>query len=111
VCESPIACRMDALGASGRARHAALIAELTSTGPAVEELPEGFAFRFPSRPFLFLRVAEWIGLERECCPFLEIRLDLEYSPQSMRVTVTGPPGTKDLLRAELPLAVAAGEGK
>ena len=102
---------MDALGASGRARHAALIAELASTGPAVEELSEGFAFRFPSRPYLFLRVAEWIGLERECCPFLSIRLDLEHAERRLRVTVTGPAGTKDLLRAELPLAVAAGDAK
>jgi hypothetical protein len=96
---------MDALGASRRARHAALLAELASAGPAVEELAEGFAFRFPSRPYLFLRVAEWIGLERECCPFLAIRLELEHANRSLRVSVTGPDGTKDFLRAELPLGL------
>ena len=93
---------MDVLGEPGRARHAALLAELASAGPAVEELAEGFAFRFPSRPYLFLRVAEWIGLERECCPFLAIRLDIEHANRSLRVSVTGPAGTKDLLRAERP---------
>ena len=106
--DAPMACRMDALGASGRARHAALVAELASARPAVEELPEGFAFRFPSRPYLFLRVAEWIGLERECCPFLAIRLELEHANRSLRVSVTGPAGTKDFLRAELPLALGGG---
>ena len=100
--DAPIACRMEVLGEPGRARHAALLAELASAGPAVEELAEGFAFRFPSRPYLFLRVAEWIGLERECCPFLAIRLEIEHANRSLRVSVTGPAGTKDLLRAELP---------
>ena len=100
---------MDALGASGRARHAALVAELASAGPAVEELAEGFAFRFPSRPYLFLRVAEWIGLERECCPFLAIRLELEHANRSLRVSVTGPAGTKDFLRAELPPGLGGAE--
>ena len=102
--DAPLACRMDVLGEPGRARHAALVAELASAGPAVEELAEGFAFRFPSRPYLFLRVAEWIGLERECCPFLAIRLEVEHANRSLRVSVTGPAGTKDFLRAELPLA-------
>jgi len=97
---------MDALGASGQARHAALVAELASAGPAVEELAEGFAFRFPSRPYLFLRVAEWIGLERECCPFLAIRLDVEHASRTLKVSVTGPAGSKELLRAELRLAGA-----
>jgi len=104
VSDTPLACRMDVLGEPGRARHAALVAELASAGPAVEELAEGFAFRFPSRPYLFLRVAEWIGLERECCPFLAIRLEVEHANRSLRVSVTGPAGTKDFLRAELPLA-------
>ena len=106
--ETPLACRLDALGPSERARHAALVAELASTAPAVEELAEGYAFRFPSRPYLFLRVAEWIGLERECCPFLAIRLEVEHANRSLRVSVTGPPGTKDVLRAELPLAFGGG---
>ena len=103
--DAPLACRMDVLGEPGRARHAALVAELASAGPAVEELAEGFAFRFPSRPYLFLRVAEWIGLERECCPFLAIRLDVEYASGTLKVSVTGPAGAKELPRAELPLAV------
>ena len=105
--ETPLACRIDALGPADRARHGALVAELAGVKPAVEEIEEGFAFRFPSRPYLFLRVAEWIGLERQCCPFLAIRLELEHASHSIRVSVTGPAGTKDLLRSELPLASGA----
>ena len=102
--EIPLACRMDALDAAGRARHGTLVAELKSNVQALEELPEGYAIRFPARPYLFLRVAEWIELERACCPFLTIRLELEHANHSMRVSLTGPAGTKDFLRAELNLA-------
>ena len=105
--ETPLACRMDALDPADRARHAALLAELAGAKPEVEEIAEGFAFRFPWRPYLFLRVAEWIGLERECCPFLAIRLEVEHASRSLRVSVTGPAGTKDILRSELPLASGA----
>ena len=105
--DTPLACRMDALGPADRARHATLLAELVGAKPAVEEIAEGFAFRFPSRPYLFLRVAEWIGLERQCCPFLSIRLEVEHASRSLRVSVTGPAGTKEILRSELPLASGA----
>jgi hypothetical protein len=107
VSEAPLACRIDALGSAGRTRHALLVAELAEARPAVEELENGFVFRFPARPYLFLRVAEWIGLERQCCPFLQIALAFEHPTASIRVSVTGPEGTKDVLRAELPLASGA----
>jgi hypothetical protein len=107
VSEAPLACRIDVLGPVDRARHAALVAELADAKPAVEELEHGFTFRFPSRPYLFLRVAEWIGLERQCCPFLEIRLAFDHPTATIRVSVTGPDGTKDVLRSELPLASGA----
>jgi hypothetical protein len=98
---------MNALDPADRARHALLVSELASAAPAVEELAEGFAFRFPSRPYLFLRIAEWIGLERQCCPFLAIRLDVEHASRTLKVSVSGPAGAKELLRAELPLAAGS----
>jgi hypothetical protein len=38
-------------------------------------LPDGYAVRFPSDPTLFVKVAEWITLERLCCSFLAFGLD------------------------------------
>jgi hypothetical protein len=103
VAETPLACRIDALGPGERARHRALVAEVTAAAAAIEELPEGYAIRFPARPYLFLRLAEWIELERACCPFLSIRLQFEREERAIRVSLSGPAGTKRFLQAELPL--------
>jgi hypothetical protein len=53
---------------------------------------------------LFLRLAEWMELERACCPFLEFGLIFENRTPTMRLDVRGPAGVKEFLRAELPFA-------
>jgi hypothetical protein len=109
MAETHLACRIDAFGPRERARHRALVAEVTAAAAAIEELPEGYAIRFPARPYLFLRLAEWIELERACCPFLSIRLQFERDERAIRVSLSGPPGTKRFLRAELPLGEIGAE--
>lgn len=96
-----VACRLDAFDERERARHRQLAAELLAAVSDVEELPDGYAVRFPAKPFLFLRIAQWIELERACCPFLTIRLEIERSAPAYRVRLTGPEGAKDVLRAGL----------
>lgn len=97
-----LACRLDALDPRARARHAALLGELVASVSGVSDLPDGYLVRFPARPFLFLRLAEWIELERACCPFLRIGVELGRGSGEFRVSLTGPPGAKELLASELP---------
>jgi hypothetical protein len=96
-----VACSLDAFGAEGRAEHGRLARELFAAASGVEELADGYAVRFPARPFLFLRISRWIELERACCPFLTIRLDFERPSRAYRVSLTGPEGAKEVVRAEL----------
>lgn len=98
----PLACRLDALEATGRKRHASLVRELAGAAIGIDEQPDGFAVRFPARPYLFLRIAEWVELERACCPFFDIRIDFDRGAREIRVSLTGPDGAKEVLRAELP---------
>ncbi|HSD72042.1 MAG TPA: hypothetical protein VLE54_04590 [Thermoanaerobaculia bacterium] len=100
----PLACRLDALDSAERERHAQLFRELAASVADVEELPDGLAIRFPSKPYVFLRLAEWMELERACCPFLEFGLIFENRVPTMRLELRGPEGVKDFLRAELPFA-------
>ena len=95
------ACRPDAFHEISREEHRRLVGELLGAMTDTEELPDGYALRFPAKPFLFLRIARWIELERACCPFLTIRLEIERATPAYRVALTGPDGTKDVLRAEL----------
>jgi hypothetical protein len=102
VAETRLACRIDALDARQRERHAALVAELATAATGVEELGDGYAVRFPSQPYLFLRVAEWVELERACCPFLAIGIAFENGVGSIRVDLRGPAGVKEFLRSQYP---------
>jgi hypothetical protein len=47
-------------------------------------------------------VAEWISMERLCCPFLTFQLETSGSEADYSLRVSGPTGVKDLLRAEFP---------
>jgi hypothetical protein len=102
VSDAPIACRIDALEPEARRRHAALARELAAAALETIELPDGVSVRFPMRPYLFLRLAEWIELERACCPFLRFGLLFENRVPTMRLDLRGPEGVQELLRAELP---------
>ncbi|HVE65486.1 MAG TPA: hypothetical protein VNC59_02815 [Thermoanaerobaculia bacterium] len=98
---SPLACRRDAFGESDRAEHRRFAGELLAAVTDIEELGDGYALRFPGKPFLFLRIARWIELERACCSFLTIRLEFERPEPAYRVRLTGPDGAKDVIRTEL----------
>jgi hypothetical protein len=104
VSDVPLACRMDALDSNQRERHRDLLRELAGVVTNVEELADGIAVRFPARPYVFLRLAEWMELERACCPFLEFGLVFENRLPTMRLDVRGPEGVKEFLRAEIPFA-------
>ena len=43
--------------------------------------------------------AEWIEMERRCCPFLTFRLETR-DESGHRLTMTGPEGAADFLRIE-----------
>ncbi len=89
-------CQLDALDTSERLRYAAL---RTAMKPAVwetRELPDGYAVRLTSEPALFRQVAEWIVLERRCCPFLALGLDWSEG-DAVWLRLTGRPGVKVFL--------------
>jgi hypothetical protein len=56
-------------------------------------------------------VATFIDLERRCCAFLRFRLTVEPGGGPIWLELTGPPGTRELLAAELdPCGRATGPG-
>jgi hypothetical protein len=65
---SPFVCDLSALDAEQRPRHQALGEELRSGVLEVQEVADGYAFRYASEPSVFLRLTEFVFLERICCP-------------------------------------------
>jgi hypothetical protein len=92
----PIACNLSALTAEQRQRHAVITAQLSQAVQEVQELPAGYAFRYVTDESTWMVVAEWVNLERRCCPFLIFTLIYEAGgPVWLRLT--GQAGVKQFI--------------
>jgi hypothetical protein len=95
-----LACNLKAIGAAERPRYNELVKRLRSAVKERREIPTGYVFRLDSASISLPEAADWIRLERLCCPFLTLQLETSGSQADWSLTLTGPPGVKDLLRAE-----------
>ena len=55
-------------------RGDALAHGLFAAVTAIEELPDGFAYRFANDETVLASIVEFIAAERRCCPFLAFEL-------------------------------------
>jgi hypothetical protein len=100
--EGILACDRLALDREARRRHFDVLGPaLGSLKKEVRELADGYEFRFPSDPPTIAMVAEWAAGERLCCPFFDIQLRMEREHGPFWLKLTGPKGTKDLIRVDL----------
>lgn len=106
--ESRFACDRLALDPEARKRHFyELGPALVSMRKAVRELPDGYEFQFPADPKAIAMVAEWAAGERLCCPFFDIQLHMEPGGGRFWLRVTGRPGTKEFMKIDESLRIAA----
>ena len=98
--DPPLACLPNALDKAERQRQHELLESVQALRVETRELPNGFAFRLPAEAQVFRDAAEWVSLERRCCPFLEFTLEWRRD-ETVWVHLTGGPGVKDFLEAEL----------
>ncbi|MBV8135690.1 MAG: hypothetical protein JO121_08665 [Deltaproteobacteria bacterium] len=101
--EIPIACDLNALTAAERARRRTLVGALAQAIVGRAELDHGFELRVDSTELELPALAEWIALERRCCPFLQFRIELAPGNGPVTVALSGGEGVKDFLRAEMGL--------
>jgi hypothetical protein len=99
----PFACRANALDKAQRERQQALLATVRRSALGTLDLPDGLALGFPADAAVFLQLAEWISLERRCCPFLEFALEWKQD-DTVSVRLTGQPGVKEAIAAEMGLS-------
>jgi hypothetical protein len=98
---SPFFCDFSAMDLEQKKRHSILARDLLPKHLEMKELPDGFAFRFSNDRVLFTGLSELATLERLCCPFLTITMELQFDQGPMWLKLTGEDGVKDFLRAEL----------
>ena len=99
--EFPIACNINALDATQQERSATLAKQMNNATLQVQELPDGYKFLYPSN--LFLVVAEFVSLERQCCPFFTFQLTVAPDNNTLWFQITGRDGVKEFMQEELGL--------
>ena len=103
---SPLACNAFALSPEARKRH------FEEVGPALlklkkstRELPDGYEFEFLADMATYHLLTEWVIEERVCCPFLNIDLRFSIEGGPLWLRLTGRPGTKEFIKADVPALV------
>src|SRR5262245_33213531 len=94
-----IACNLDALSPAERERRAALAHALVRQAQSVQELPDGYALEFPVTSSLAHESLDWLLLERRCCRFFRLELELVPGEGSLWLRLRGGPGVKEFLAA------------
>jgi len=95
--ELPIACTLDSMTLD--ARREQLLGGLISCVLERIEIPDGYRVRFQSDDGVLTRIASGVETERRCCKFLTFRLTAEPDDGAIWLEVSGPPGTREFLRA------------
>jgi hypothetical protein len=71
-----------------------------AAGPAMAR-NEGFELLFARDDATVADLLELVRLESRCCAFLSFRLTVEPAGGALRLEISGPPGTAELLAGEL----------
>ena len=95
-----LACSLTALTASQRERHKQLRGQLGDLVEKIRELPDGYEFQLTGETSAITAVAEWVTLERLCCPFFTFQLQIEEAGKPLLLRLTGPEGVKEFLKLE-----------
>lgn len=94
----PIACTLTDPELARRA--AAVREDLFAGAEGWEVLPDGYAIRFPGDAIWKERLDAFVTYERQCCAFLTFTLRFAPNAGPIWLSLTGPAGTKDFVRAQ-----------
>src|SRR3990172_1036265 len=94
-----LACDLTAIPSSVREEHIVTAPQLFQTAQEVQELSNGYTFRFLNEPGKFMAIAKYIENERLCCPFFNFELEIKPNNGALWLRLTGGEGVKELLKS------------
>jgi len=97
---SPLACNMGVFTPAQRDSHIQSTTQLIQVIQSVQETENGYQFLFPNEAAFISKIAEFISNERLCCPFLKFTLTVNSNVEPISLSLAGPLGTQEFLRAE-----------
>jgi len=106
--QSPLACNGTALNAQQRQRILVLLNQFHTNHREVRELTNGYSVRLSEDGSTIRDAAEYITLERLCCPFFDFALQARHEGGPVWLTLTGRQGVKEFARIEFQLQQSPG---
>src|SRR4051812_20683394 len=97
------ACNLKAISAAERPRYNEPVNHIRAAIRDRSEISSGYAFKLNSKIVTLPEAAEWVAMERLCCPFLTLQLSASGDMADWGLTLTGATGIKQLIAAEFPI--------
>jgi hypothetical protein len=98
-----IFCNLKAIEAAERPRYNDLVKRIRAAIRERNSREDGYAYQLDGTGISLPEVAEWMSMERLCCPFLTIQVSAVGNQEDWALTLTGPIGVKSLLDLEFPI--------
>jgi hypothetical protein len=95
----PVCCTLTSEGL--RERRAQVLAPFLASVRSIERLPDGVSLELGQDEDTLRATIDLIVVERQCCQFLKFELTAEPGLGTIRLRLSGPPGTAEFLDSEL----------
>ena len=95
--DKPKACSINALNAREQGRRETLIEELMPKAEVVE-LADGYQLTWTNDPQAYGKLAEFIGFERRCCPFLDFEMRVSGPDSPVTLLLRADDDTKAFIK-------------
>jgi hypothetical protein len=97
---TPLACNLSIFTPEQRHEHEENCWRLFHQASNIRELPGGLALHLPNERGTLSLATEFVTREAQCCPFLDFDLHWEPPYGHVELSITGPEGSREFLKAE-----------
>lgn len=91
---------MTALTAEQRVAHSTVVGQLFGAVREIRQLADGCRFVLELDHGTVERIAQFIVLERRCCPFFDFTVSVPAQANHAELTIAGPDGVHPFIQAE-----------
>src|SRR5438132_4965036 len=91
------ACNLKAFQPEERKRWRESLDKVMSSVLVARELSNGYALQIDTSRASVAAVAEWVDLERRCCPFFDFEVNLHGENGALWLSLTGRDGVKQFI--------------
>ena len=96
----PLACNLKAFTPQERAVWRERLDHVMAAVTGTRELEDGYALEIDTRKQGYAGVAQWVELERKCCPFFVFELGMRGENGAVWLNLRGGKGVKEFIAAD-----------